>query len=162
MPRTATKKKQTTNGSSDLGAFAMRQTAIVTLTDPRFPGEERDTGFRVEIESIYSNAAREVITGAVSKIKIVKDNGNGTEKAQEEAADRSFSETLPDQIIAVTKRWWKEGESTDTITLNGETMKATPENVRKVYENPEFAWIQRKVQADYLSVAGFFGPPKTA
>lgn len=160
MPRTATKKKTAPTTDSDLSAFAMRQTAIVTLTDPRFPGEDRDTGFRVEIESIYSNTAREVITGAVSQIKIVKGNSNG--HAPEAEAERTFSDTLPEQVIAVTKRWWKEGETTDTITLHGETMRATPENVRKVYENPEFAWIQRKVQADYLSIAGFFGPPKTA
>lgn len=160
MPRTSTKKVPPTT-DSDLGAFAMRQTAIVVLTDPRFPGEERDTGYRVEIESIYSNAAREAITGAVSRIKIVKEgNGNGTAKAEE--VEHSFSETLPEQVIAVTKRWWKEGESTDTITLNGETMRATTENVRRVYEDPQFAWIQRKVQADYLSVAGFFGQQKTA
>lgn len=154
MPARKQKVAATDNGSSDLGALAMRQTTIVTLYDPRFPGEERDTGYRVEIESIYSPAARDVITGVRTPLKIV---GNDVD-----AKESSFSDSLPEQVIAVTRRWWKEGESTDAITLNGETMSATPENVRKVFENPEFAWMQRAVQAAYLNIAGFFGMPKTA
>ena len=154
MPRTSTKKAPPIADSSDLGALAMRQTAIVVFDDPRYPGENRDTGYRVEIESLFSNAARDVITGANEPLKIVNDTVD--------AVERTFSDTLPEQVIAVTRRWWKEGETTDTITLNGETMKATPENVRRVYSNPEFAWMQRKVQAAYLNLAGFFGAPKTA
>lgn len=149
-----TKKVAAIHDAGDLGALAMRQTAIVKLTDPRFPGENRDTGYRVEIESLYSAAAHDVITGARAPLKIVDD--------KVDAAQTSFTDTLPEQVIAVTRRWWKEGVSTDTITLHGEEMQASPANVRKVYENPEFAWIQRQVQGAYLNLAGFFDTPKTA
>lgn len=154
MPRPKKNAAPITTDDADLGSLAMRQTAVVELTDPRFPGENRDTGYRVEIESFYSNAARDVITGVRAPLKIVD--------KEVEAKDVSFSESLPEQVIAVTRRWWKEGTSTDTITLRGVTMTATPENVRKVYEDPEFAWFRAQVQAGYLNLTGFFDTPKTA
>lgn len=144
----------------DLGALAMRQTATVPLTDPRYPGKNIDSGYRILIESYYSQTARDIISGARASLQIVKGEVDDTDEAED--ADRSFSETLPEQLIAVTRRWWKEGKSTDTITLNGVTMQATPENVRKVYEDPEFSWMRNQVQRAYLQLSVFFEPPKTA
>lgn len=160
MPRTKALSQPTpASDDNDLGALAMRQTAVVALTDPRYPGQNRDSGYRVEIESYYSQAARDVISGTRAPLTIVKGE---LEEGHESEDDDRFGETLPEQLIAVTQRWWKEGASTDTITLRGETMTATPENVRKVYEDPEFAWMRGQVQRAYLHLSGFFEQPKTA
>lgn len=132
--------------SSDLGALALRETSVVTLYSPVSHLTKVDTGYRVEIKSLYSDEARNAVTAY---------RAAHTEGDEEGIA--AFSDSLPEQVIAVTVRWWKEGESTDTITLNGEVLTASPENVRRVYDDPQFRWIPAAVQSHYLEIANFFG-----
>lgn len=137
---------------SDLGALALRETSTVILYHPA--DYVTDTGYRVEIKSIYSDEAKAVIQAQADKNEAEQPP---RVEGEPEPKDTSFTDSLPEQVIAVTVRWWKEGESTDTITLNGEVLRASPENVRRVYDDPQFRWIRNAVQAHYLGRANFFG-----
>ncbi len=142
----------------DLAELFENETAIVSLPDPRdvFRKEKRDSGFRVEIGPLWSPEAQEIGRERRDGIRKLPDGSVDT-------SDPAFDETILEQVIAVTKRWWKEGESPDGITLRGEFLAPTPENVRKVYTHPRLRWIYTEVKDVYLDRSRFFGErPKTA
>jgi hypothetical protein len=134
----------------DLNVLAMKQTAIVTLYAPNDPSV--DTGFRIEIASMYSDEARDAVRNISKPLALVDG----------EAHEPTFTDSLFEQTVAVTKRWWVEGEPYETIVLDGVELEPTPENVRAVYSDPRYVWIQREVQAAYLELGRFFGASKAS
>jgi hypothetical protein len=137
----------------DLASRYATDSVVVSIMDPAELVEDVDTGIRVEIGSLYSKEATDAIRSGRAQLALV--NGETT------AAEGVVS-TFLDQTIAVTKRWWIEGETTDTILIDGEYVAATPETVRAVYTAPRTAWLQKQVENKYLDLRAFFGAPKTA
>lgn len=140
----------------DLAELFENERATVILWDPRdiYVKEKRDTGFRIEIAPLWSDEAREVAEANKDRVKFID--------GVPDLTDQGLQDSLFEQIVTVTKRWWKVGESPDGIVLHGEFLACTPENVRKVYTHPKLRWIYAHVQAAYLDRARFFGvPPKT-
>jgi hypothetical protein len=145
--------KKVTRKGFDLASRYATDSVVVSIMDPAELVEDVDTGIRVEIGSLYSKEATDAIRSGRAQLALV--NGETT------AAEGVVS-TFLDQTIAVTKRWWIEGETTDTILIDGEYVAATPETVRAVYTAPRTAWLQKQVENKYLDLRAFFGAPKTA
>jgi hypothetical protein len=77
--------------------------------------------------------------------------------------DPKLEESLREQIVAVTKRFWQEPDSLDGIVLEGELLRPSPENAQKILTHPDLWWLAQDVQAAYLERGLFFGArPKTA
>lgn len=138
----------------DLAALFRNPTAILEIPDPRADREFVDSGIRIEISSFKSQEALEVFQEFHEKLKLVKD---------EDEKQPLLSETLVRQLVAVTKRWWHDGETTDGLYYNGALLACTPENKRMVYESDGWDWLAGFVANRFLKEANFFGErPKTA
>lgn len=135
----------------DLADLFENETATVTIYDPRdkYVVEKRDTGFRVEIGALWSPEAQEIARENRGRLKLVDGNPD--------PEDPALNDTIFEQVIAVTKRWWKVGKTEEGIIVDGELLACTPENVRKVYTHPRLGWLYDDVRAAYLDRSRFFG-----
>lgn len=144
----------------DLADLFANETAVVSIYDPRDeylkPEDRRDTGFRVEIAPLWSPEAREVAQKNRDRIRLVD--------GEVDADDQGFKDSLLEQLIVVTKRWWHIDAPDQPITLHGEALECTPENKRAVYTNPRLeSTFFAQVRSGYLDRSRFFGQPqKTA
>lgn len=153
----------------DLSTRYARDTVEVTIYDPSEPAAKIDTGIRIGIKSMYSREVRAAAQAARAKIQIVDDKVVSSESELDEA--------FLEQTIGATAYWFhadlsqpqradgswvRDPEFADVLLIEGARVPCTPETVRTLYTAPRTAWIQRKVQADYLNLAGFFETPKTA
>lgn len=135
----------------DLATRFAADTAVVTIHDPADLSAQRDTGLRVEISSLYSDAARQAAQAAVAKLP------DGADAAQVD-----FTESLFEQVVAVTKRWWDTHGAPDALLIAGELVPCTPEHVRRVYRDPRTAWLYTQVRTAYLDLGRFFPTPKAS
>jgi len=146
MSSSSTQNRKNSKPSTfDISTRKMVETIEVTLTDPMFPGEKRDTGGRIKILSARS---KEAIRAARSS-KPIRIEGDKLVSSEDD-----FSDNLVNQTIGVTVGW--------NLTDGEKPIACTPENVRALYTNPESAWIQGQVQAAYLDTSRFFVAAKTA
>lgn len=146
-----------TNGNGkpsvdDLTELFENETTVVTIYDSRdrFAKVRRDTGLRVEIGPFWSEDAQEIALERRDGIRKRPDGSVDTD-------DPAFDESVFEQIVRVTKRWWKEPDSPEGIRLNGELLPCTPENVRMIYAHPKLRSVYAQVRAAYLETERFFG-----
>lgn len=130
----------------DLASRYAADTVDVVIMDPADLSAKIDTGFRITIRSLYSDAAREAANAEHARLKIVD--------GKIDASDADFAHNLFEQTIAVTVGW--------NLVENGVALACTPDEVRRIYGTPRTAWVQKQVQATYLDLGRFFGAPKTA
>lgn len=142
---------------TDLADLFARETAVIEIFDPRVLGKvKRDTGLRVEVSSIYSRTAKDAAAIHTSKLTLLEDGAV-------DENDPALPDSVLEQVIACTRRWWAEPDSPDGLIIAGETVPCTPEEVRRIYTDPRTEWFYHQVRDGYLRVANFFGgPPKTA
>lgn len=141
----------------DLSELFANRSAVITIYDPRDRNlvVKRDTGFRWEIAPVWSPEAEAVKAQYRDKIRRVD--------GRIDLTDPTFDESVREQIIRVTKRFWQEPDSPDGIVLDGELLTPTPENARTILTHPDLWWLFEDVQAAYLERERFFGArPKTA
>jgi hypothetical protein len=161
MPRTtALPKPAAPNGTKpkafDLSQRFVRDVVEVPIMDPVDVTAKIDTGIRIAIRSVYSKEAKAAAAAARSQI-IVDDNGKVVSTPNETI------DALLEQTIGATAYWKADDdEYADSLLIDGEKVPCTPETVRKLYTDPQTAWIQRQVQTAYLNLAGFFVKPKTS
>jgi hypothetical protein len=141
----------------DLSELFANRTAVITIYDPRdeYKTVKRDTGFRWEIAPVWSPEAEEIKEQYRDQIRRVD--------GKIDLTDPKLDESLREQIVRVTKRFWQEPDSPSGIILDGELLTPTPENARKILTHPDLWWLYQDVQAAYLERGSFFGArPKTA
>lgn len=150
------------NGKSasidDITELFENETTVVTVYDTRdrFGKVKRDTGLRFEIGPFWSPEAQEIAQERRDRIRKLPDGKVDTD-------DPEFEASVFEQMIRVTKRWWKEPDSPDGIRLNGELLPCTEENVRMIYAHPRLRGVYEQVRSAYLDTERFFGKPsKTA
>lgn len=127
----------------DLSQRYMAETLDVAITDPT---DGSETGMVWTIASQFSKEARAAAMSA-TKLKI---NEKGEVEAESTAG---LSDTILDQLIAVTVRW-------SGFVVNGEAVPCTPENARALLTTEQTAWLRPQVQSAYLSLSRFFGSAK--
>jgi hypothetical protein len=141
----------------DLAELFANKTAVITIWDPRdeYSVVKRDTGFRWEIAPVWSREAQDVVEKYRDQLRRVD--------GKVDLTDPKLEESLREQIVAVTKRFWQEPDSLDGIVLEGELLRPSPENAQKILTHPDLWWLAQDVQAAYLERGLFFGArPKTA
>jgi hypothetical protein len=126
----------------DLASRYMAEEIDIPILDPI---DSSPTGMVWTITSQFSKEAR----GASIKAATLRLNAKGE---IEEDSKTAVSDTLLEQLIAVTRRW--------NAVANGESVPCTPENVRTVLTDDRTAWIRPQVQSAYLSLSRFFGNAK--
>jgi hypothetical protein len=156
MARTIAKQNGTKPKVFDISQRFARDTVEVPIYDPVDLSEKIDTGIRIGIKSVYSKEARNAALAARAKIELDKDG-----KVISSEADTT--DAILEQTIGATVYWKADDdEYSEHLLISGEKIPCNPGTVRQLYTDPQTAWIQRQVQAAYLDLAGFFGPPKTA
>ena len=147
MPKVSKEQKQEQKQDQkpaqafDLSSRYMAETLDVpimdTLVDPT-----QETGMVWTITSQFSKQARNAALAA-TKVRL-DTKGNVVADA---VAD--FDDSLIEQLVAVTLSW-------RGVTVNGEPLACTPENVRALLTDERTAWMRPQVQAAYLSLSRFF------
>ena len=141
----------------DLAELFANKTAVITIYDPRdeYAPVKRDTGYRWEIAPVWSREAQDVVEKYRDQIRRID--------GKVDFADPKLEESLLEQIVACTKRFWQEPDSPEGILCEGELLTPSPENARRLLTHPDLWWLKQDVQAGYLERGLFFGArPKTA
>jgi hypothetical protein len=142
----------------------------VILFDPL---TRKDTGIRIGINSVYSNEARKAARDAAERQAIANRAKGVPDDVATDDEDESpeVQSNIVEQTIGVTRYWFHadltkpqredgtwipEAGFEDVILIDGNRIACTPENVRKLYTDPELNWIQRRVQDWYLEIRNFF------
>jgi hypothetical protein len=154
-PKTSTNGDGPHDESEDLANLFESTTRELKIPDPRvISGTPVYSKFRIEISSIRSERARDAAR-AHREMLTLKDG-----KIDEN--DPALEDFLREQVVAATTRWWQTDRTEDGIVVDKEVLACTPENVRRVYQMPELAWLYRYVHANVFNTADFFGKrPKT-
>lgn len=142
---------------TDLAQLFANRTAVITIYDPRdeYRTVKRDTGFRWEIAPVWSPEAQEIQEKYRDRIRRVD--------GKVDLTDPVLDESVREQIVRVTKRFWQEPDSLDGILLDGELLTPTAENARKILTHPDLWWLAEAMQEAYLKRSNFFGArPKSA
>lgn len=156
----------------DLGRRRAHKTSEVVLFDPL---TRKDTGIRIGISSVYSKEARDAARAAAERQAIANRAkgrpADADDDAEEDEEDAEVQSNIVEQTIGVTKYWfhadtdqpqrpdgtWVPLEGfEDVLLIDGKRLSCTPDNVRKLYTDPELNWIQRRVQDWYLEIQNFF------
>jgi hypothetical protein len=139
------------SGVKDLSELFANRTAVITIYDPRdeYLTVKRDTGFRFELAPVWSPEAQKVVDEYRDKIRRID--------GKIDQADPKLAESVLNQIITVTKRFWQEPDSPDGIILDGVLLTPSPENARKIYTHPDLWWLYEDLQVAYMERGRFFG-----